>query len=194
MVLFENEKIIAAVLAFVCFAAAIYILTSRKSIIKKKADYKMYGCKMIYADSSMGVEDDSVEKGRILYSRKLDIQGKPDFLFKHSITGRIIPVEIKSGAIREEEMPHEGDLMQLCCYFYMASEEFGRKVKYGKIIYSDYMFEIKNTAKLRRKLKKTIIRMRKMLSGSREAANPDYVKCRHCVCAGTVCEYCGIEE
>ena len=82
MVLFENEKIIAAVLAFVCFAAAIYILTSRKSIIKKKADYKMYGCKMIYADSSMGVEDDSVEKGRILYSRKLDIQGKPDFLFE----------------------------------------------------------------------------------------------------------------
>ena len=103
-------------------------------------------------------------------------------------------LEIKSGAIREEEMPHEGDLMQLCCYFYMASEEFGRKVKYGKIIYSDYMFEIKNTAKLRRKLKKTIIRMRKMLSGSREAAKPDYVKCRHCVCAGTVCEYCGIEE
>ena len=168
--------------------ASRYIPSSR-SLLKGRADQRRK-----YADSASSVDDESVETGRLLYSSRLDIQGKPDFVFKHNITGGIVPVEIKSGNIKDEIMPHLGDLMQLVCYFYMAEEEFGRKVKYGKIIYKDYMFKVKNTARLRKQLEKTTVRMRKMLKCGKEKANADYLTCRHCVCAGTVCRYCKVEE
>ena len=189
---FENTVIFA--LVFFCIAAAIFIGISRAEIVKKKTDYNMKLCRMIYDDNSNGIKDDSVETGRLLYSEKLDIQGKPDFVFMHSITGHIIPVEIKSGSIKDEYRPHDGDLMQLACYFAIAEEEFGRKVKYGKIIYKDYMFKVKNTKHLRKKLVNTVKHMRGMLEGNAEKAYPDYLKCRHCVCAGTVCEFCKVED
>lgn len=180
--------------AVFCIIAALFILKRRNELVKKKTDYKMSGYRIIYADSSQSMDDENVETGRLLYSERLDIQGKPDFVFKHSITGGIVPVEIKSGNIKAEAMPHMGDLMQLVCYFYIAEEEFGRKVKYGKIIYKDYMFEVKNTAHLRKQLEKTTADMRKMLKCGKAKANADYITCRHCVCAGTVCRYCKIEE
>lgn len=192
--MFDFKGIMLILLSVFCLLTALFILKKRNELVKKKTNYKMSGYRIIYADSSQSVDDENVESGRLLYSERLDIQGKPDFVFKHSITGGIVPVEIKSGNIKDEAMPHLGDLMQLVCYFYIAEEEFGRKVKYGKIIYKDYMFQVKNTARLRKQLEKTTAEMRKMIKCGKAKANADYILCRHCVCAGTVCRYCKIEE
>ena len=187
--MFDIKLFIAAGIFVICLFACIHILSRKNVVVKKDTDYEMKGFKIIYADSSQDIDDENIDTGRLLYSSKIDVQGKPDFVFKNSFTGSIVPVEIKSGNIKNEEMPHYGDLMQLVCYFYMVEEEFGRRPKYGKIIYKDYMFVIKNTGKLRKELVLITKRMRKMLVRNTEKTSSDYVKCRHCVCAGTVCEF-----
>jgi len=147
-------------------------------------------CRMIYSDSKAGAEKENVEYGTILKCSKLDIQGKPDFVFESKVFKHIVPVEIKSGTIKDEAFPHEGDMMQLAAYFAIAEEEYGTRPKYGRLIYSDYMFDIKNTAKLRRQLEETVSQMRLMLDGQKFEIEADYVKCRYCVCRKTVCEFC----
>jgi len=154
---------------------------------KKPASFKTGFYHVIYSDS---MSDKNVEYGTILKSEKLDIKGKPDFVMESLLKKKVIPVEIKSGEIKEEPLPHKGDLMQLACYFAMLEEEYNKKVPYGKIIYRDYMFIVYNTKRLRKELVSTIKTMRAMLDGKSVECESEYIKCRHCVCKLTVCEFC----
>ena len=183
------------VLKIMCVLSAVLaVLMARrilkKDIVKTKTSFKIPGYSLIYSDARPKNKKDNVEYGTLLKSESLDIQGKPDFIFESRFMKRIVPVEIKSGSIKDEEEPHFGDLMQLAAYFVIVEEKKRKKAKYGKLIYKDYMFKVYNTAKLRRELAGVLNDMRSMLNGKMIEAEGSFVKCRHCVCKMTVCEYC----
>lgn len=152
--------------------------------IKNKRELGVRRASAIYTD----------EKGtKLLVAKKLQLQGKPDYIFQTWILGRYIPLEIKSGKINDDQ-PHPGDVYQLIAYFLIIQEVYGKKPPYGKLVYANKTFKIRNTAKARRKVYQAMGQMRKMIEGHHNpVATPDFVKCKHCVCKDTVCEWCGGE-
>ena len=105
------------------------------------------------------------------------------------LLGRIVPVELKSGCIGEAEEPHHGDFLQLAAYFLILEDVYGKRPAYGRLVYRDYMFEIKNTARVRREVLKTVQEMRQMLRDGIAEPKPSFAHCRPCVCNGTVCQF-----
>ncbi|MFV0439678.1 MAG: hypothetical protein ACK5LV_00075 [Lachnospirales bacterium] len=124
----------------------------------------------------------------ILKSDFYKIQGKPDYIFK-TIFGNYIPVEIKSSNIKESYYPRENEAMQLITYFFLVQDNYG-KCKKGYLVYNDKMFIIKNNSKVRGYFLKELNKMKKMINHGRGVCEPSFVKCRYCICRGTVCEFC----
>jgi len=178
-------------------AVAIYVLAKIVSlIIGRKQKYEKHnsklpgrGYELIYSDQKQSEREADVIYSTILCCSALDISGKPDYIFRHKKKG-LYPVELKSGEIKEKDEPHPGDLMQLAAYFAIAEEHFGGKCTEGLIIYKDFMFKVKNTKRLRRKLKGVLGDMRDMLKTGEAEPAASFVACKNCVCKGTVCEYC----
>ena len=127
--------------------------------------------------------------GKLLYSAKYDLRGKPDYIFKKRLGGATVPVELKSGSIKDDPLPHPGDLLQLAAYFLLLEDIYGKRPPYGWLKYSDYMFYVRNTRKIRKEVKQTMADMRKMLEDGEGTPNASFVNCRHCICNGTVCPY-----
>ena len=117
------------------------------------------------------------------------LQGRPDYVFCSRLLRRIVPVELKSGCIGEAEEPHHGDFLQLAAYFLILEDVYGKRPAYGRLVYRDYMFEIKNTARVRREVLKTVQEMRQMLRDGIAEPKPSFAHCRPCVCNGTVCQF-----
>ena len=136
-------------------------------------------CRTVYADG-MGC--------KLLYSVKDNLRGKPDFIFKSRITGRLLPMELKSGKVDGE--PNYGDVMQLAAYFVIIEEAMGKRPKKGYLRYQNAMFVVKNSGRLRKELKAVLANMRNMLENGEGEADPSFVNCRYCVARDTVCEYC----
>ncbi len=132
------------------------------------------------------------EKGaKLLKAPECHLQGKPDYIFKKHITGQLIPFEIKSGQCKED-LPHEGDLMQLVAYFLIIEEVYQCKVPYGRLVYKNKTFTVRHTKRLRHQLKNTIREMQTMYEKEgvcKREAQPSYIKCKNCVCKETVCEW-----
>lgn len=161
----------------------IYLVVKTLSfdLVVKKPKHGIFGAYIIYSDQG---------QNKLLVSEKYNLQGKPDYIFKTRLTGKYIPVEIKSTQLKEdEEYPHEGDLMQLVAYFLIIEDVYHRRPKNGRLIYKNRMFIVKNTRKLRRQLKNYLREMRRMLETGKGEAFPDFPKCRNCVCQGTVCQW-----
>ncbi|MDR2183544.1 MAG: Dna2/Cas4 domain-containing protein [Clostridiales bacterium] len=135
-------------------------------------------CRQIYADG---------QGGRLLHSEKHNLRGKPDFIFKNIITGRLVPMELKSGEV--ESTPHHGDIMQLAAYFLIVEDTMGARPKVGYLRYKNAMFKVKNTSRLRRALLDIVADMRRMLITGEGEANPSFARCRYCAARGTVCEF-----
>ncbi|MDR1705350.1 MAG: CRISPR-associated protein Cas4 [Clostridiales bacterium] len=154
-----------------------------------KPRLNIMGYSLFYADKKSGSGENGVIHSRLLRSERHGLTGKPDYIFKRG--RRMIPVELKSGALNGAGVPYEGDVMQLAAYFIIIKDEFGRKPRQGRLIYSDTMFIIKNRWRLRRRLLKTLRGMREMLAGGVAARDPEpgFAKCRYCVCRETVCEF-----
>lgn len=164
---------------------------SWQGVKKFSARQGMYGYQVFYADQKRQEGKKYQEDyGKILYSSKYDIQGKPDYIFKKNFGKKLVPVEIKSGLIGEEEYPHKGDMFQVAMYFLIIEDVYGVRPKYGRLVYRDYMFFIKNTARLRKEVQRTLKNMRQMLRDGKGEANNGYAHCRYCLCRGTVCEFC----
>ena len=123
------------------------------------------------------------EKGtKLLVAERLALQGKPDFIFETWLLRRYIPLEIKSGKLTEDQ-PHLGDVYQLVAYFLIIEEVYGKRPPYGKLVYANKTFTIRNTARLRANLKRTMKQMREMLEEEyKPIATPDFMKCKHTVC------------
>ena len=178
-----------AIIIIVCLLMFLLLIKNAKPKIQKlTARDDVRGYSLIYADQKQGKKHEE-DFGKLLYSAKYELQGKPDYIFQNPITKKIVPVELKSGSIDEEELPHHGDLLQLGAYFLILEDVYGQKPPFGRIVYQDYMFEIRNTAKIRNEVLSTMKEMRDMLQYGIGRAKPDFAHCRPCVCNGTVCEF-----
>lgn len=177
------------IISMVCLLILLLLVKNAKPKIQKlTARDDVRGYSLIYADQKQGKRHEE-DFGKLLYSAKYELQGKPDYVFQSLILKKIVPVELKSGTIGEEELPHHGDLLQLGAYFLILEDVYGQKPPFGRIVYQDYMFEIKNTTKIRNEVLATMKEMREMLQYGVGKAKPSFAACRPCVCNGTVCEF-----
>ena len=188
------EKITANWLSFgilfllILLAVLLLWRIRRPHLQKQPRKDTMSGFTLIYADQKQtGKNEDGF--GKLLYSAKYDLRGKPDYIFKKRLGSAIIPVELKSGTIKASALPHAGDLLQLAAYFLLLEDVYGKRPPYGWLKYSDYMFYVRNTRNLRKEVKQTMADMRKMLEDGEGTPNASFVTCRHCICNGTVCPY-----
>lgn len=165
-----------------CFTLMLWMGLRPTMRVKEKRELGVKRANPIYKD----------EKGaKLLVAEQLALQGKPDFVFETWLLRRYIPLEIKSGKLTEDQ-PHPGDVYQLVAYFLIIEEVYGKRPPYGKLVYANKTFTIRNTAKLRNNLRRTIKQMRQMLEGDyAPLATPDFMKCKHCICKDTVCEWQG---
>ena len=170
-------------LLVVCFFVKDFF---RRDIKKTKPVLHPFGYKIIYTDQKIKCGN-NVVKSKLLKSEKFGLQGKPDFIYKN-IFGKIITVELKSGKINNSNLPRMGDMMQLATYFIIIEEVYGKKPKFGNLIYKDYMFKIKNTKSIRKEVIKTVEKMNNMLVSGKGEARCEFVKCRYCLCKG-ICEF-----
>ncbi len=174
---------------FICIFLFLFILINnffRKDIKKVKPKVHPFGYRLIYTDQKIK-HSNNVVVSKLLKSEKFGLQGKPDFLYR-GFFGKIIPVELKSGKIGDSYFPHTGDMMQLAVYFIIVEEVYGKRPKYGNLIYNDYMFKIKNTKSIRKEVIKLVSEMKDMLETGVGNGNYDFIKCRHCLCK-CVCEF-----
>ncbi len=166
-------------------------MTEQESVRKlPRRKESFFGYRLIYADQKK--TDRNPDFGRLLYSAKYDIQGKPDYIYGRFITDRLMVVELKSGKIGDRPLPHEGDYLQLCAYFLIIEDVYKRRPKYGKLCYQDAVFLVRNTRKVRKRVLSVVKEMQAMLeSGETERkANVSYPVCRACICKDIVCEHC----
>lgn len=160
--------------------------TRHPHLQKKRVRHTMFGYTLLYADQKRnGRKQENF--GKLLYSEKYDLRGKPDYIFRRICSRRIVPVELKSGSIGSDLLPHYGDYLQLCAYFLLLEDVYGVRPKYGWLKYRDYMFFIRNTKKVRKEVLRTMQDMRDMLNHGAKSPKGNFVKCRHCICNGTVC-------
>lgn len=146
--------------------------------------------KPMYADKKPRHPKKHMIYGKVFESDTYNVRGKPDYILKHKIFTRFIPIEIKSGSIKDKKSPHKGDLMQLAVYFLLLEENFS-KPPFGFITYKDASFKIYNTHLLKKELLETIKSMENALTngGKDLMPNQSFVTCRYCVCKHTVCEW-----
>ena len=176
-------------LGIVALLAVLLLLKhARPALRKMTARDDIPGYALLYADQKHG-RGATEDFGKLLYSAKYDLQGKPDYVFSSRLFRKIVPVELKSGSIGEAEEPHHGDYLQLAAYFLILEDVYGKKPAFGRLVYRDYMFEIKNTAKIRREVLTTVKDMRQMLIDGIAEPKPSFAHCRPCVCNGTVCRF-----
>lgn len=172
----------------------LYLLLKRifgsRPIVKKAPKQGIFGYFVRYADQAGMVSGKKEDFGKTLYSQRYDLQGKPDYIFQKYLGRRMIPVEIKSGSVGNALYPHNGDRLQLAVYFLIIEDVYGVKPKTGRLIYSDAMFIIKNTRRIRMEAASAIVNMRRMLRDGKGEATPSYAHCRYCLCRDTVCEFC----
>ena len=71
---------------------------------------------------------------KALFSKKLGIIGKPDYVISDRRYGGLVPVEIKSGRAAN---PYRNHILQLAAYCLLVEETYHKPVPYGIIVYSD---------------------------------------------------------
>ena len=176
-----------SILAALLFFYFLLRLFEAPEIKKTKPSLPNHSYRLFYTDQKNTEKENHVIYSKMLTSQQYNICGKPDYIFKHKVKNRYIPVELKSGIIGEKDMPNEGDFMQLLAYFLIIEDLYHTRVKEGRLIYQDAMFIIRNTISIRKKVLKQLKRMRTMLQTGKEYAEPSFVHCKHCICYKTVC-------
>lgn len=178
------DLITAAILMAVVLL--LFFRLRRPRLLKMPLADRTRGMILVYADQKQEGRDDF---GKLLYSEKYDLRGKPDYVFRRRFGRGIIPIEIKSGRIGQESFPHQGDLLQLYAYFLLLEDVFGRRPPFGWLEYQDSMFFVRNTPAARRQALETMKEMRRMLETGKGTPKAEFATCRYCVCNGTVCPY-----
>lgn len=170
----------------------IYILLInffKSSSIKKLKNDRLVplGYSIFYSDEKTKFKKQNIIYSKLLFSKKYNIQGKPDYILRKK--NKYIPIELKSAKIKNKAFPNQGDLLQLVTYFLIIEDVYGIKPKYGKIVYADYTFIVKNKPYLKKLLLKTLKKMRIMLKNGKGVPNNSFQNCKHCLCKLTVCKY-----
>jgi len=168
----------------------IYLLI--QSVIEQRPFYKKMrrsigfrGGKIIYIDKSQEVKEKGVIYGKLLKSDKYGLSGKPDYIYQ--LGEELVPVELKSS--EADDSPYYKDVMQLVAYFLIIEDVYQKRVKRGRIVYRNTMFEVYNRRHLRKELFNILKQMEKMQEGDYyPEVNPSFALCRFCLCRDTVCE------
>lgn len=79
-----------------------------------------------------------------LYTPKLGLTGKPDYLVRD--TNQIIPVEVKSNRITHS--PYDSHIFQLAAYCLLVDQVYGVRPKSGILHYPTRTFKIEFTNQL----------------------------------------------
>ncbi|MFA5183460.1 MAG: CRISPR-associated protein Cas4 [Syntrophales bacterium] len=93
---------------------------------------------------------------KTLISNKYQAKGKPDY-----ITGErdeFVPIEVKSARVRQ---PRESDEYQLLTQCFLSEEE-GRSVSRGRLVYANKTFDISYGPRERQKVLQVLEEMRKV--------------------------------
>jgi CRISPR-associated exonuclease Cas4 len=85
-----------------------------------------------------------------LYSARLGLTGKPDYLVKQR--GGVVPVEVKSVAAPTGG-PHAAHVYQLAAYCALVEEAYGKRPRHGLIKYADQTLAVDFTPALERELR-----------------------------------------
>lgn len=83
-------------------------------------------------------EDTPESPGRLLYSQRLKVMGKPDVLIQQK--NMIIPVEVKTG--KTPRKPYQTHIMQLVTYCHLVEVNYHLRPAYGIIRYPEKEFKI----------------------------------------------------
>lgn len=186
---------IEALITVIVLIAVISVLMLRgRTFVKKKPSIPALGYRLFYSDQKGDKRETDVIYSKLLVAETYELSGKPDFIYRKRGSGMLLPVELKSGKIGDATQPHEGDLMQLVAYFLIIEDLYGVRPKYGRLIYKDCMFLIRNTKALRNRVFALLQQMRRILAEGdgalEDTEGASFVKCKHCMCRGTVCELC----
>ncbi|KAB8140420.1 CRISPR-associated protein Cas4 [Chloroflexia bacterium SDU3-3] len=112
-----------------------------------------------------------------LFSRRLGLTGKPDYLLE--IGGALIPVEVKPS--RRSPTPYDSDLMQLASYCLLIEETEGQPPPYGLLRYAQRTFRLNYTEQVREDVLALMDEMRALLDVADCARSHDESqRCRSC--------------
>ena len=133
--------------------------------------YGIYKGKIEYTDKMD-------EGSRMLFSKKLNIRGKPDYVVR--IKGKFVPVEIKTGKIPKG--PHFSHILQIAAYCMLINEHYQSRPPYGIITYGkSQKHKIVYDDKLENLLIEKIHDMRKCMETNAAHRNHHRMgKCRSC--------------
>jgi len=134
-------------------------------------DYSIPHGKILYSDLS--------HPQNALFSKKLQLKGKPDYILK-TRGNKIIPVEVKTG---NHFTPRPWHIMQLISYCHLVSESYHQNVPFGILVYYDTkkQFQIPFNNEYYTNLKSTIDLMNDHLKSKNVTRNhTDFHKCLHC--------------
>lgn len=130
--------------------------------------------RVIYSDTGAWSRNE-----RSLVSHRYGLVGKPDYLIQER--GRIIPVEVKSGAAPRDGQPREGHVLQALAYCLLVEDQLGTSSPWAIITYSDRQFEIRNTAGARAELQNALALMRRALeAGDAHRNHQETWRCAQC--------------
>jgi len=115
-------------LSLLLMAIFSHLLSHRESDAARsiRAKYGIPYGKVIYSDLD--------HPAKALFSKKLGISGKPDYVISDKRYGGLIPIEIKSGRAAN---PYRNHVLQLAAYCLLVEETYHKPVPYGIIVYSD---------------------------------------------------------
>lgn len=115
---------------------------------------------------------------RPLFSERLRLTGKPDYIVRH---GReVIPVEVKSGPAPRGG-PYEAHIYQVIAYCALIAEKYQTRPSHGLIQYADEAFRVDYTSDLERNLTRMLADMRVASVGLDVArSHSEVARCRGC--------------
>ena len=88
--------------------------------------------------SGTPIYQDTYTQGKILYSSRYRLKGRPDLILKQGSV--LIPVEVKTG--KTPQQPHYGHVMQLVAYCVLVEDTYGLRPPHGVIRYPGQQFEV----------------------------------------------------
>lgn len=126
------------------------------------------------------VYEDASGQGRELFSKRLGLSGKPDYLLEDT-EGNLIPVEVKSGYAPRGDRPYESHRLQIAAYLMLVEEVLQRPAAYGLIRYRNRTLRVDYTDELQAELMDTINQMRTLLArGEAHRSHNHPQRCMRC--------------
>jgi CRISPR-associated exonuclease Cas4 len=111
-----------------------------------------------------------------LFSRRLQLAGKPDYILRQD--EHLVPVEVKTG---HHTHPQPSHVLQLAAYCQLLEETSGEFVPYGILVLNQQPTQIPFDPGLRFSLEQTMDRMRGVLRTGRVSLNhADPHRCTRC--------------